>query len=71
VHSTSGRKFTYGNLVSDVLQAQTRLEKIDATWPASQGISGRPVAFLAENSYDYVGTVFSFAAIASWFCTLS
>jgi hypothetical protein len=64
VHSTSGRKFTYGNLVIDVLQAQTRLEQIVAAWPASRGIEGRPVAFLAENSYDYVGTVFSFAAAA-------
>lgn len=56
VHSVSSRSFTYGNLVSDILAAQKRLEGVAARGPKAQVLKGRPVAFLAENSYDYVGT---------------
>lgn len=56
VHSVSGRSFTYGNLFSDILAAQKRLEGVAARSPKAQELQGKPVAFLAENSYDYVGT---------------
>lgn len=51
VHSKSNRSFTYGSLVADVLQSKERLAEKQ---PA--GLSGQRVAFLAENSYDYVGS---------------
>lgn len=60
IHSVSGRSFTYGNLVGDVLVAQKRLEQVATKNPKAQGLEGRPVAFLAENSYDYVGTALYF-----------
>lgn len=55
VHSASARSFTYGNLVADVLQAKDRL--LHSAGSGKDGLSGERVAFLAENSYDYVGTV--------------
>ncbi|PWY77054.1 acetyl-CoA synthetase-like protein [Aspergillus heteromorphus CBS 117.55] len=57
VHSSSARSFTYGNLVADVLQAKERLVGTD-----QHGLSGERVAFLAENSYDYVVTLLSILA---------
>ena len=62
VHSASSRSFTYGNLVADVLQAKERL--LDAAG-SRDGVSGERIAFLAENSYDYVGTV-HWILVASW-----
>lgn len=55
VHSRSGRSFTYGDLVGDVLQSKDRLART-----AGGSLSGQRVAFLAENSYDYVGTGFTY-----------
>jgi hypothetical protein len=55
VHSASLRSFTYGNLVADVLQAKGRL--LGSVGGRQDALSGERVAFLAENSYDYVGTV--------------
>lgn len=49
VHSTSNRTFTYGNLVGDVLRAKENLSS------KTGKLAGERVAFLAENSYDYVG----------------
>lgn len=60
VHSASARSFTYGNLVADVLQAKERL--VQSAGGGKDGLSGERVAFLAENSYDYVGTVTPFYA---------
>ena len=57
-HSVSSRSFTYGNLVADVLHAKEELER-KASKPLGK-LNGERVAFLAENSYDYVGTVASF-----------
>ena len=51
VHSTSQRKFTYGELLGDVAAAQERLSQI----AKSKSLAGERVAFLVENSYDYVG----------------
>jgi len=53
VHSLSGRSFTYGHLVRDVAVAKDRIAK-DAGRD-DEGMYGERVAFLVENSYDYVG----------------
>ena len=50
VHSASGRRFTYGELLSDVAVAKDNLLK-----QSGKGIEGERIAFLVENSYDYVG----------------
>ncbi|KAJ5658944.1 hypothetical protein N7507_005395 [Penicillium longicatenatum] len=57
VHSASARSFTYGNLIADILRAKDDLERI-----ASGKLSGERVAFLAENSYDYVVTLLAIFA---------
>lgn len=57
IHSASSRCFTYGNLMADVLRAKEDLEY--KTGQKDRGLAGERVAFLAENSYDYVGTVVS------------
>lgn len=51
VHSVSGRSFTYGQLLADVSRARDRLRE------ARNGadLDGERIAFLVENSYDYVG----------------
>lgn len=51
IHSVSGRKFTYGELLSDVAKAKDALHKA----AGKESIDGERVAFLVENSYDYVG----------------
>ncbi|KAE8149854.1 acetyl-CoA synthetase-like protein [Aspergillus avenaceus] len=58
VHSASSRSFTYGNLVADVVRAKERLE----TTGDRNGLAGERIAFLAENSYDYVVTLLSILA---------
>lgn len=50
IHSASTRSFTYGNLVADILQQKEKLAQT-----AGDGVRGERIAFLAENSYDYVG----------------
>ncbi|KAJ5580289.1 uncharacterized protein N7459_006274 [Penicillium hispanicum] len=57
LHSLSSRSFTYGNLVADVLRAKDDLER-----KAAGRLSGERVAFLAENSYDYVVTLLAIFA---------
>ncbi|PMD33712.1 long-chain-fatty-acid-CoA ligase [Hyaloscypha variabilis F] len=54
VHSASGRKFTYGELLSDVADGKERLLK-----EGRGKIDGERIAFLVENSYDYVVTLLS------------
>lgn len=51
VHSASGRRFTYGELLKDVADAKDRLHKE----AGSNSIDGQRIAFLVENGYDYVG----------------
>ena len=51
IHSGSGRRFTYGELLVDVAKAKHNLHNVAGT----DSISGERVAFLVENSYDYVG----------------
>ncbi|PYH43622.1 acyl-CoA synthetase [Aspergillus saccharolyticus JOP 1030-1] len=60
VHSASSRSFTYGNLVTDVLQAKEKL--VQSGGGRQNGLSGERIAFLAENSYDYVVTLLSILA---------
>ena len=50
IHSKSGRKFKYGELLKDVAETKDRLLK-----EAGDDIAGHRIAFLVENSYDYVG----------------
>lgn len=60
VHSASSRSFTYGNLVADVLLAKEDLER--KAVGAGTKLAGERIAFLAENSYDYVGLCFLYQA---------
>lgn len=55
VHSLSGRSFKYGSLLHDVAAAKDRLLK--ETGKSEQNIVGERIAFLIENSYDYVVTL--------------
>lgn len=52
IHSLSGRKFTYGELLQDVAEAK---EKLRSEAGNSKSLDGQRIAFLVENSYDYVG----------------
>ncbi|KAL8755563.1 MAG: hypothetical protein Q9184_004770 [Pyrenodesmia sp. 2 TL-2023] len=53
IHSKSGRRFTYGQLLKDVASARDDLRRS----AAGQGTDGQRIAFLVENSYDYVVTL--------------
>lgn len=53
IHSASGRRFSYGSLLKDVADNKDRLHKESG----SSSIAGQRIAFLIENSYDYVGAV--------------
>lgn len=51
VHSLSGRQFTYGQLLHDVARAKDQLRQ----HANGKELGGERIAFLVENSYDYVG----------------
>lgn len=51
VHSASRRTFRYGELLGDVCRMRNRL--LEAA--GRDDIHGERIAFLVENSYDYVG----------------
>jgi len=51
VHSLSGRRFKYGELLGDVCNTRDRLYEASG----KDDIEGERIAFLVENSYDYVG----------------
>ncbi|KAK4508085.1 hypothetical protein PRZ48_001823 [Zasmidium cellare] len=55
VHSLSGRSFKYGGLLQDVAASKARLLK--ATGKTEDQIVGERIAFVVENSYDYVVTL--------------
>ena len=57
IHSLSGRHFSYGSLMKDVAIAKQRLAN-DAGRNA-EALQGERIAFLVENSYDYVGALCS------------
>ncbi|KAL3436008.1 hypothetical protein BDV09DRAFT_166070 [Aspergillus tetrazonus] len=60
VHNPSFRSFTYGNLVADVVKAQNQLWNLSGH--GRDGLRGERIAFLAENSYDYVVILLSILA---------
>lgn len=51
VHSLSARRFRYGELLGEVSLARDQLHAA----AGRTDINGQRVAFLVENSYDYVG----------------
>lgn len=51
IHSVSGRRFKYGELLKDVADGKDRLVKE----AGGKSVEGQRIAFLVENSYDYVG----------------
>lgn len=51
VHSLSGRRFRYGELLGDVCRTRDKLHEA----AGKDDIHGERIAFLVENSYDYVG----------------
>lgn len=58
VHSLSGRRFRYGELLGDVTRMRDQL--LSATGKTS--LDGERIAFLVENSYDYVGKAMPLAS---------
>ncbi|KAJ4336924.1 hypothetical protein N0V95_008492 [Ascochyta clinopodiicola] len=50
VHSLSGRRFTYGELVNDVAAAKDQLQRNTG----GKSAEGARISFLVENGYDYV-----------------
>ncbi|CAH0048335.1 unnamed protein product [Clonostachys solani] len=61
VHSLSGRSFTYGELLGDVGRARDRIKHARG----GADLDGERVAFLVENSYDYVVTLLAIMAARS------
>ncbi|THW57468.1 acetyl-CoA synthetase-like protein [Aureobasidium pullulans] len=57
IHSLSGRQFSYGSLLRDVAAAKQRLANDSGR--DAEALQGERVAFLVENSYDYVGALCS------------
>ncbi|KAL8936203.1 MAG: hypothetical protein Q9216_005056 [Gyalolechia sp. 2 TL-2023] len=55
IHCVSGRRFTYGQLLKDVADGRNKLLH---SAPGHR-IDGQRIAFLVENSYDYVVTLLS------------
>lgn len=51
VHSNSGRTFKYGELLGDVCKTRNTLYET----AGKEDLDGERIAFLVENSYDYVG----------------
>jgi len=61
VHSGSGRRFKYGELLGDVCKTRNRLYEA----AGKDDLNGERVAFLVENSYDYVVTLLAILAARS------
>ena len=53
VHSLSGRRFRYGELLGDVRKVRDQMIKAAGR---TDDLNGERVGFMVENSYDYVGT---------------
>ena len=62
IHSKSGRRFTYGQLLRDVADARNKLRQS----AGEHSTDGQRVAFLVENSYDYVGATRIEAESVNW-----
>lgn len=61
VHSASGRRFTYGQLLGDVAAAKDKLLKSSR----GKAMDGERIAFIVGNSYDYVGA--QLALLPYWY----
>ncbi|PNP80029.1 hypothetical protein FNYG_06739 [Fusarium nygamai] len=61
IHSLSGRTFKYGELLGDVSRARDRLAEV----AGREDLNGERIAFLVENSYDYVVTLLAAMAARS------
>ncbi|KAI5467538.1 hypothetical protein BGZ63DRAFT_419236 [Mariannaea sp. PMI_226] len=61
VHSLSGRTFRYGELLGDVRHARDSLSKAIGR----EDLNGERIAFLVENSYDYIVTLLAIMAARS------
>ncbi|KAK4202471.1 putative short-chain-fatty-acid--CoA ligase [Triangularia verruculosa] len=61
IHSKSGRRFQYGELLGDVAKARNHL--YDSA--GRDDLDGERIAFLAENSYDYVVILLAILAAKS------
>ncbi|KAL8903033.1 MAG: hypothetical protein Q9171_007535, partial [Xanthocarpia ochracea] len=62
IHAKSGRRFTYGQLLRDVADTRDKLRQS----VGEQSTDGQRVAFLVENSYDYVGATRIEAESVNW-----
>ncbi|KZM19535.1 catalytic [Ascochyta rabiei] len=58
VHSLSGRRFTYRELLNDVAAAKDQLQRNTG----GKSAEGARISFLVENGYDYVVTLLSILA---------
>ncbi|KAL2136606.1 hypothetical protein VTI74DRAFT_2635 [Chaetomium olivicolor] len=61
IHANSGRRFRYGELLGDVCKVRDRLYET----AGRDDIDGERIAFLVENSYDYVVTLLAILAAKS------
>ncbi|KAI9172235.1 Malonate--CoA ligase ACSF3 [Paramyrothecium foliicola] len=61
VHGLSRRTFSYGELLGDVSRARDRLQEARG----GAALDGERIAFLVENSYDYVVTLLAAMAARS------
>ncbi|CRK33290.1 hypothetical protein BN1723_003966, partial [Verticillium longisporum] len=61
IHSLSGRRFQYGELLGDVRRARDELQAA----AGKLALDGERIAFLVENSYDYVVTLLAALAARS------
>lgn len=64
IHSLSGRSFQYGELLGDVRRARDSF--LGAT--GQKDLNGQRIAFLVENSYDYVGECGDFRGLTELTC---
>lgn len=54
IHSGSGQTYSYGSLLGDVTRTKDLILQTRLNRPGV--VRGQPIAFLADNGYDYVGT---------------
>ena len=57
IHSKSGRRFTYGELLKDVEKSKIKLCNHLSIGSSEDSIGGQRIAFLVENGYEYVGAI--------------
>ncbi|EPE03435.1 2-succinylbenzoate- ligase [Ophiostoma piceae UAMH 11346] len=61
VHSLSGRRFRYGELLGDVRKVRDQLVEA-AGRPIGSDLNGERVGYMVENSYDYIVTLLAILA---------